>query len=57
LGVPGDVSAHAKRILELALGHFRSAFDVPVPRVFTEFLSGMAIGLSSTGNGRAMATG
>jgi hypothetical protein len=32
----------------VALGHFRPALDVPVPRVFIEFLSGMGIGLAST---------
>ena len=36
----------------VALGHFRPAFDVPVPRVFIEFLSGMAIGLASTAKER-----
>jgi hypothetical protein len=50
------VSAHAERVLQLPLGHFRAALDVPTFRFPVKFPTGMSVGFTGPAGGRTMSS-
>jgi hypothetical protein len=49
-------SAHPERVLQLPLGHFRAALDVPTFRFLVKFPTGVSVGFTGPASGRTMSS-